>query len=196
MPINVDLSETQNPDKVGEFVRVAPGPCHLMVLEAKENGGKHGEHVIKCEVLMHSDPTQVGLVHIENFPADAAMAWKLLGFCYATKIADRNEMKSRKDQGLDVVPIELQDAVGRQFFATISVTEKNSNKPGGGTVAFHNLEKMLAIDNPDAKNFPRNVGMLADAMKGLPTTPAGNAGTTQQPTQSAAPAANPFAALT
>ena len=196
MPINVDLSETQNPDKVGEFVKVAPGPCHLMVLEAKENGGKNGEHVIKCEVLMHSDTSQVGLTHLENFPADAKMAWKLLAFCYATKIADRAEMKSRKEAGLDVVPIELQDAVGRQFFGTIAVTEKASNKPGGGNVSFHNLEKMLAIDDPDAKNFPRNVGMLNEALAGTSQQAAATNFSPQKQVSTPAAAANPFAALT
>lgn len=201
MAINVDLSETQNPDRVGEYVRVAPGAAHFLVLDAQENGGKNGEHVVKLEVLMHADPTQVGLVHVEHFPADAKMAWKLLSFSYAVKIADRELMKQQKEQGLDIVPIELKDAIGRQLFGTIKLSEKpKSNGAPGEMSQFHNLDKMYAIDDEAAKNFPRNQGMLAQALKTLPVKqPAGNSAATGQsataPTQTQA-TANPFAALT
>lgn len=190
MPINVDLSETERPERVGEFERIAAGPGHFLVLEAKENGGKNGEHVVKLEVLMHADKSQVGLTHTEYFPAEAKMAWKLLNFCYAVKIADREAMGKAKATGNKYVPIELSDAVGRQLFATIKVTEKDNK-------SFHNIDSPLSIDDEKAKNHPRNIGMLNDAMKrfGLTVTPAAAVA----PAQHAAPApaaADPFASVT
>lgn len=167
MPINVDLSETQRPESAGEYVRVAPGPMHLLVIDAKENGGKKGEHVIVCEVLMHSDQTQIGLQHTEQFPAEANMAWKLLKFAYAVKIADREAMAKAKQSGNNYAPIELKDAIGRQFFATITVTSK-TDKTTGKESRFHNLDEILSFDDPRAEKFPRNPGMLSQAVKTMP----------------------------
>jgi len=197
MAITLDLSETERPDKVGEYERVAPGPVHLMVLEVKENGGKNGEHLIKFEVLMHPEKGQIGLTHTEYFPAEAKMAWKLLNLCYAVKIADREAMARAKATGSNYVPIELQDAVGRQLFATIKVTAKEGKE-------FHNIDNVLSIDDPKAANHPRNVGMLAQATRAMgltsPTAGVGSQSAGQHATQSAAavasPAADPFANVT
>ena len=200
MAINVDLSATDRPDQVGEFQRVAAGPVHCMVIETKENGGKQGEHLVKSEILMHSDQTQIGLTHTEYYPATPEMAWKLLGFAYAVKIADREQMAAQKASGNNYAPIDLQAAVGKQFFGTIKVSEKTKD---GKVQSFHNLDSPRAIDDPKAERHPRNVGMLQEAMKGMPpaaTTAAATAAATtsvqQKPTASPAPAANPFAAVT
>lgn len=195
MAINVDLNETKDPSKVGEFERVAPGPVHLMVSSIQENGGKNGEHVVKFEVLMHPQQSEIGATHTEYFPADARMAWKLLTFCYAVKIADREAMARAKEAGNQYVPIELKDAEGRQLFGTIKVTEKDGK-------SFHNLDSMLAIDDPKAEKHPRNVGMLKQAMAAYGSAAAATKPATTQPAtqpqraQSTATAADPFAAVT
>lgn len=164
MPITIDLSATEHPESVGEFRKVAVGPVHLLVQEIRENGGNGGEHVVKFEVLMHNDPSQVAMIHTENFPASAEMAWKILGLAYATKIADREKMAQAKASGNNYVPIELQQAVGRQLFGTIKANDKTKD---GKTTVFHNLTEMLAIDDEKAKNHPRNVGMLQMALRDL-----------------------------
>lgn len=193
MAINVDLSKTKNPESAGEFVRVAPGPAHFQVLEALENGGKNGEHVVKLEVLMHSDPSQIGLTHTEYFPATPEMAWKLLTFCYAVKIADREAMARCKAAGTDYVPIDLKSAEGRQLFGTIKATSKDGK-------TFHNLDDMMTIDDPKAANHPRNSGMLNQAMGGraMPTTtkPAPSAASPAVAPAATAAQGNPFAAIT
>ena len=188
MAINVDLSKTKNPEAAGEFVRVAPGPAHFQVLEAVENGGKNGEHVVRLEVLMHADQSQIGLTHTEYFPATPEMAWKLLTFCYAVKIADREAMARCKAAGTDYVPIDLKSAEGRQLFGTIKATSKDGK-------TFHNLDDMMAIDDPKAANHPRNPGMLNQAMGGRSSPPVagGAAGGAAKPATAAAAAANPFA---
>jgi len=187
MAINVDLTETANPETAGQFQRIPAGPVHLMVTEAKENGGDKGEHVVKLEVLMHPDQTIIGKTHTEWFPASPKMAWKLLTFCYAVKIADRDAMARQKAAGNPYVPIDLKSAEGRQLFGTIKVTEKDGK-------SFHNLDDMMAIDDPKAANHPRNVGMLNQALGGQ-ARPLSAPPTTQQ-AAAQAPAANPFAAVT
>lgn len=194
MAITLDLSETERPDRVGEFERVAPGPVHLLVLDVKENGGKSGEHLVKFEVLMHPDRSQIQLTHTEYFPADAKMAWKILNLCYAVKIADREAMAKAKATGNQYVPINLQDAVGRQLFATIKVTTKTGDD--GRTKEFHNLDNLMAIDDPKAANHPRNVGMLDEAVKsmgGIRPAAGGTAPTTPPATNAGSP--DPFAAF-
>ena len=186
MPINVDLSKTDRPGSAGEFQRVAAGPCHLMVTETKENGGKNGEHLVKLEVLMHSDQSQIGLTHTEYYPATPEMAWKLLTFCYAVKIADREAMDRQKAAGTDYVPIDLKAAEGRQLFGTIKVTEKDGK-------SFHNLDGLMAVDDPKAAHHPRNAGMLAQATKG---GAAGSSQAASKPAASPAAANNPFASVT
>jgi hypothetical protein len=190
MPINVDLSKTDRPGSAGEFQRVAAGPCHLLVTETKENGGKNGEHLVKMEVLMHSDQSQIGATHTEYYPATPEMAWKLLTFCYAAKIADREAMERAKQTGTDYVPIDLKAAEGRQLFGTIKVTEKDGK-------SFHNLDGLMSVDDPKAQHHPRNAGMLAQATKGVAGSgsQASPPSTTKPPATQAA-AANPFAAVT
>lgn len=182
MAINVDLSKTDRPESVGEYVRVAPGAAHLMVVEARENGGKHGEHVVKIEVLQHSDANEIGKTHTEQFPATAEMAWKILSFAYAVKIADREAMARAKAAGTDYAPIDLKSAEGRQFFGTFKASDKDGK-------TFINLTDMLAIDDPKAERHPRNPGMLKQA--GI--TPGVSTPATQAAKPAAAAAANPFA---
>lgn len=194
MAIHVDLSETDRPDKVGEFERVEPGPVHLLILEAKENGGKNNEHTVKFEVLMHPNKTQLGLTHTEFFPPDAKMAWKLLNFAYAAGIASREAMAAAKASGVQYPAMELQDAVGRQIFGTIKVTEKTDAT--GKVSKFHNLDSPLAINDPKAEHHPRNVGMLAQAMKSMPAAAVTTPATAAHSAPQHAPAADPFAAVT
>jgi hypothetical protein len=188
MAINIDLSETKNPGAAGEFQRVSPGACHLLVMEAKENGGNKGEHVIKFEVLNHVDQSQIGMTHTEYFSAEAKMAWKLLIFCYAVKIADRERMEAAKASGSNYAPIDLESSVGRQLFATVKASENNGK-------TYHNLDGLLAIDDPKADRHPRNVGMLAQAKGVAPASQTMPAPST--PSHSAQPsaAADPFAKL-
>lgn len=194
MAINVDLSETVQPSASGQFQRVAPGPAHFMVTEVKENGGDKGEHIVKMEVLMHPDQTQIGGTHTEWFPATGKMAWKVLSFAFAVKISDPEAMDRAKAAGTVYAPIDLKAAEGRQLFGTIKVSEKDGK-------TFHNLDGMMAIDDPKANNFPRNVGMLNQALGHLPRPLVGGATSSAQSkpnVSSAAPAAaaNPFANLT
>jgi hypothetical protein len=189
MAINVDLSETSNPETAGQFQRIQAGPVHMLVLEAKENGGDKGEHVVKLEVLMHPDQTIIGKTHTEWFPASAKMAWKLLMFCYAVKIADRDAMAKQKASGNAYVPIDLKAAEGRQLFGTIKVTEKDGKQ-------FHNLDDMMAIDDPKAANHPRNVGMLNQALGQQPRPLTTGASSSSAAQQQKPAASNPFAAVT
>lgn len=186
MAINVDLSATDNPDKVGEFDRVLPGAAHLLVMEVKENGGKNGEHVVKFEVLMHSQQSEIGKTHTEYFPDTAEMAWKVLGFAYAAGIADREEMARQKAAGVQYTPIELSDAEGRQLFATFKQTDKNGK-------SYVNLDGLLSVTDPKAERHPRNAGML----KQLTGSTSGAAGATRPVTPQLPPAAasNPFAGV-
>ena len=135
---------------------------------------------------MHSQPTEIGKTHTEYYPATAEMAWKILGFAYATGVTTREEMARQKAMGNNYPPLEILNAQGQQLFGTFKSSEKNGKH-------FINLQDLLSVGDPKADRHPRNVGML----KSLPVAATATAAT--QATQSvvgSAAAFNPFAGLT
>lgn len=189
MAIQADLTEV-DPMTAGTFQQVAAGMAHLLVVDAIEYGGKQQEHTVKFEVLAHTDPRQVGKTHTEYYPTAANMAWKLLGFCFAVKIANREEMARAKASGQQVAPIELKDAIGRQLFATFKASQNKE-----GTKDFINIDRPLTVNDPEAEKHPRNAEMLARALGTVQSASVMPPVQVAQQTQQTAPKVDPFARL-
>lgn len=189
MAINLDLTET-DPSRAGGFPRVAAGKAHVIVTDFKPNHAKNGDHEVYVSVLAHSDASQVSMTHREQYSTQAKMAWKILGFLYATKVANKDAMTAAKNNGQAYAPIEEQHSIGRQFFCTFTHSEKDGK-------TYCNIDYPIAIDDPEAKNFPHDSAALARALGSLPPAGTVPAAPVQQTPATPAPGAgvNPFGAL-
>lgn len=189
MAINLDLTET-DPSRAGGFPRVAAGKAHVIVTDFKANTARNGDHEVHVSVLAHTDPTQIGMSHREQYSVQAKMSWKILGFLYATKVANKDAMVAAKNSGQAYAPIEEQHSIGRQFFCTFTHSEKDGK-------TYCNIDYPIAIDDPEAKNFPRDAAALARAIGSLPPASSAPVIPVQQTPVTPAPGAgeNPFGAL-
>jgi hypothetical protein len=143
-----------DPETLGGFDNPKPGRYHVQVQQCDESGGKKGEMTVRFEVLAGTVPDQEGKTHLEYFSKTPAAAKRALMFAVACGLTTIDELKQCKGAGKNPV-IHFSDAVGRQLCIGLEEDEYEGKKRN--KVDF----RIWATDAPEAKDIPKNAGMLA-----------------------------------
>lgn len=138
------------------------GKYHFCVVNCTESDPKASDKlVVDFEVLAGTVDGMEGRVHREFFATSEKAMGRILRLACALKMTTQEEIKRKQELGEDLDLDFEADAEGRQCCGEIIDDEyqgKTRQK-----LAFNGI---WAVDAPDAKDIPKNKGLLDDWLHG------------------------------
>jgi hypothetical protein len=128
-----------------------PGKAHFLVNTFEDKGNYYSA---SFEIIAHEDPDEVGKLSYNNFNKGGKGARRLQLILEATKVLTREMIEEAVQRGETEVGFDEDDVVGCTFFGLL---EEGSYEKDGKTKETCKVEfKFLAVDDKDAKDYPRN----------------------------------------
>lgn len=148
-----DVYENVDPDNLEG--RLEPGRYHLQIDTVDDSDPDYIN--VTYSTLAGTPAGQEGRISHERLYRSPKAIKRVVMFIIATKLATREQIKQWKQSG-ENKKIDLSQAEGRQICVEM---EKNENGYVNWTFA-----GIWAVDDPAAKEIPKNDGMLATAGTG------------------------------
>lgn len=158
MAITVDTTQ-YDPARSNMVEDVAPGKCHLQMIEFEEYTSKASNcHLVRFEVQHHDDPTMIGRVHSEFISASPKSMWLLQALAVGLGMFTKDDfIAASKQQGGNEIILDFPKECGRQCFAEIR------NEPYNGKDKFKIGGRFKSLTDPTASTYPINMGVIGQA---------------------------------
>ena len=142
-----DHFDPENPDD-----RILPGKYHLMIQAVDDSRDEY--LAVDYEVLAGTVAGQEGKTGRERLYRSAKASKRIAMFLLAAKLTSLEALIESKNSGKKLV-INMREAEGRQMCAELVKSEK-------GFINW-SFQGIWAVDDDQAKDIPKNSGLLAEA---------------------------------
>jgi len=136
--------------------RILPGKYHILIEGVEDS---HDDYVeVSYQVLAGDPKGQEGQTGSERLYRSPKSVKRVLMLALATGLVTQDQLIEWKKAGKTNLPLDLRKAEGKQICAELAKNDKGYvNWTFGG---------IYGVDDPAAKDIPRNDGMLATANRG------------------------------